>query len=66
MNKLGPNREFVYQHASCNTNFNEIFLITSDDKKAQLRDELDVDDRVLFQRPLLHIAQNFTSMVTPA
>ena len=50
MNKLGPNREFVYQHASCNTNFNEIFLITGDDKKAQLREELDVDDRVLFQR----------------
>ena len=47
---LGPKRELIYQHASHHTSFNEIFLITGDDKKTQLLEELDVDDAVLFQR----------------
>ena len=46
---LGPKRELVFQHASMNTNFNEIFLITSDQKKAALIDEINKDDADLFQ-----------------
>ena len=47
---VGPQRELVYQHASQNTNFNEIFLITSDGKKQELIDEVNFEDKVLLQR----------------
>ena len=40
----------VYQHASSNTNFNMIVLITGDEKRDALLDEINHDDSVLLQR----------------
>ena len=47
---IGPRKEFVYQHASQNTNFNETFLVTGDDQKNKLINENDAPDAVLLQR----------------
>ena len=46
---LGPEKQYVYQHASSNANFNSPFLIITDDHKKAVIEQCSLPDKEILQ-----------------